>query len=105
MCRPTYLPQDGIADKVNWGVERRVAECHWWGLKGGKCLNEQKLGSPDDRSNFVGTAPDCSACRFRRGRIDVIHLAIKLDGDGLALAEILVVLGLLRTGELEVGVR
>ncbi len=34
----------------------------------------------------------------------MIHLAVKLDGDGLALAEVLVVFRLLRTSELEVSV-
>ena len=45
-----------------------------------------------------------SWCRLRWGGFDVIDLAVQLDGDGLGLAQVLVVFGLLRTGELEVGV-
>jgi hypothetical protein len=104
MCRLTYLPQDGVADKINWDVERGAVACPWRGLRKVSTWMSRSWGRPDDRSRIVGTAHDRSACRFCRGRIDVIYLAIKLDGDGLALAEELVKFRLLRTRELEVGI-
>ena len=51
----------------------------------------------------VSDRPDLSV-PFRCGRLDVIDLAVELDGDRLGLAQVLVVFGLLRAGELEVGV-
>ena len=107
MHKRTYLPQDEGADKINRGGWNKRARQHMRGTRCDrrKCAADNESGrSRLTRRVSLRTARERSACRLWRGRVDVIHLAIELHGDRLGLAQVLVIFGLLRAGELEVGV-